>query len=83
MQAQGLTIRAGKDFELIDINDNPHFEESWKEYYQLRKRKGVTEEMARRRGANSTLIGALMVRLPCRWFIVRHDGTFLRPLRYF
>lgn len=64
LQAQGLTIRAGKDFELIDINDNPHFEESWKEYYQLRKRKGVTEEMARRRvRANSTLIGALMVRL--------------------
>ncbi|EGV35995.1 NADP-dependent malic enzyme [Neisseria weaveri] len=64
LQSQGLTIQPGKDFELIDINCNPHFEESWKEYYQLRKRKGVTEEMARRRlRANSTLIGALMVRL--------------------
>ncbi|QEY26049.1 NADP-dependent malic enzyme [Neisseria zalophi] len=64
LQAQGLTIQQGKDFELIDIDNNPHFEASWKEYYQLRKRKGVTEEMARRRlRANSTLIGALMVRL--------------------
>ncbi|UOO78054.1 NADP-dependent malic enzyme [Neisseria sp. Dent CA1/247] len=64
LQSQGLTIQPSKDFELIDINCNPHFEESWKEYYQLRKRKGVTEEMARRRlRANSTLIGALMVRL--------------------
>ncbi|MCS4533466.1 NADP-dependent malic enzyme [Neisseria montereyensis] len=64
LHAQGLTIQQGKDFELIDIDNNPHFEESWKEYYQLRKRKGVTEEMARRRvRANSTLIGALMVRL--------------------
>ncbi|OSI22759.1 NADP-dependent malic enzyme [Neisseria dumasiana] len=64
LQSQGLTIQPGKDFDLIDISDNPYFEESWKEYYQLRKRKGVTEEMARRRmRANSTLIGALMVRL--------------------
>ncbi|WP_272928308.1 phosphate acyltransferase, partial [Neisseria gonorrhoeae] len=33
LQSQGLTIQPGKDFELIDINCNPHFEESWKEYY--------------------------------------------------
>ncbi|TFU99082.1 NADP-dependent malic enzyme, partial [Bacillus stratosphericus] len=64
IQSQGLTIQPGKDFELVDIIENPYFEESWKEYYQLRKRRGVTEEMARRRmRANSTLIGALMVRL--------------------
>ncbi|KPN72436.1 NADP-dependent malic enzyme [Neisseria sp. 83E34] len=64
LQSQGLTIQPGRDFELIDIDDNPHFEASWKEYYRLRQRKGVTEEMARRRvRANSTLIGALMVRL--------------------
>ncbi|EGZ48537.1 NADP-dependent malic enzyme [Neisseria wadsworthii] len=64
LQSQGLTIQPGRDFELIDIDDNPRFEASWKEYYRLRQRKGVTEEMARRRvRANSTLIGALMVRL--------------------
>ena len=64
LQSQGLTIRAGTDFELIDINDNPHFEASAKAYYELLKRKGVTEEMARRRvRANSTLVGALMVHL--------------------
>ena len=64
LQAQGLTIQAGKDFEVVDIQNNPYFEESWKEYYNLRKRKGVTEEMARRRlRANSTLVGALMLSL--------------------
>ena len=62
--AQGLTIQAGKDFELVDIKNSPYYEESWKEYYNLRKRLGVTEEMARRRlKANSTLVGALMVKL--------------------
>lgn len=64
LQSLGLSIRAGVDFEIIDIHTNPYFEESWKEYYRLLQRKGVTEEMARRRMlANSTLIGALMVRL--------------------
>ncbi|WP_274584264.1 NADP-dependent malic enzyme [Neisseria leonii] len=64
LHSQGLTIRSGTDFELIDINDNPYFDESAKAYYELLKRKGVTEEMARRRvRANSTLVGALMVRL--------------------
>ncbi len=64
LHAQGLTIQAGKDFDIIDPYANPYFEASWKEYYQLLKRRGVTEEMARRRvRANTTLVGALMVRL--------------------
>ncbi|EIC13681.1 NADP-dependent malic enzyme [Kingella kingae] len=64
LEAQGLTIQAGKDFDLIDLVDNPYYEECWKTYYDLQKRKGVTEEMARRRMmANQTLIGATMVRL--------------------
>lgn len=64
LETQGLTIQAGKDFDLIDLVENPYYEESWKTYYNLQKRKGVTEEMARRRMmANSTLIGATMVRL--------------------
>lgn len=64
IQQQGLTIKAGRDFDLIDIAHNPHYEESWKTYYDLQKRKGVTEEMARRRMlVNPTLIGATLVRL--------------------
>lgn len=64
IQQQGLTIQAGRDFDLINIADNPYYEESWKHYYDLQKRKGVTEEMARRRMlVNPTLIGATMVKL--------------------
>lgn len=64
IEAQGLTIQAGKDFDLVDLLDNPYYEESWKTYYDLQNRKGVTEEMARKRLlANHTLIGATMVRL--------------------
>lgn len=58
----GLTIQAGKDFELVNNQNDPRYRDYWNEYYQLVKRKGVTEEMARRRViGNTTLIGALMV----------------------
>ncbi|WP_027008724.1 NADP-dependent malic enzyme [Conchiformibius kuhniae] len=64
LQAQGLTIQAGKDFELVDMTENPYYEESWQLYYDLLKRRGVTAKMARRRViANTTLVGAAMVRL--------------------
>ena len=64
IQAQGLTIQPGKDFELVDLEENPHYEESWKLYYSLTQRRGVTAEMARRRlMANPTLIAAAMVHL--------------------
>ncbi len=60
----GLTIQPGKDFELVNNESDPRYREYWEEYYRLLKRKGVTEEMARRRMiGNTTLIGAMMVRL--------------------
>ncbi len=58
----GLNLQAGKDFELVNNQRDPRYREYWGEYYQSMKRKGITEEMARRRViGNTTLIGALMV----------------------
>lgn len=60
----GLTIQPGKDFELVNNESDPRYRDYWVEYYRLRKRLGVTEEMARRRMiGNSTLIGAMMVHM--------------------
>lgn len=59
----GLTIQPGKDFELVDNEDDPRYREYWQDYYRLMKRNGVTQEIAKRSVINdSTLIGALMVR---------------------
>ncbi|SCK29868.1 NADP-dependent malic enzyme [Vogesella sp. LIG4] len=59
----GLKLEAGKDFELVNNESDPRYAEYWKDYYQLMKRKGVSQEQARRRViGNTTLIGALMVR---------------------
>ncbi|KMJ53238.1 malic enzyme [Vogesella sp. EB] len=59
----GLKIEIGVDFELVNNESDPRFADYWKEYYELSKRKGVSQEQARRRViGNTTLIGALMVR---------------------
>ncbi len=59
----GLKLEAGKDFELVNNESDPRFNDYWQEYYSLMKRKGVSQEQARRRViGNTTLIGALMVR---------------------
>ncbi len=60
----GFTIQPDKDFELVNNENDPRYREYWEEYYRLRKRHGVTEEMARRRMiGNATLIGAMMLHM--------------------
>ncbi len=60
IEEYGLTIRPGKDFELLDYDDN---EDLWTLYHSLTERTGKTESEARELIRNSTTIqGALMVR---------------------
>ncbi|WP_306173624.1 NADP-dependent malic enzyme [Limnobacter humi] len=58
----GLRIKAGADFDLINPEYDERYKEFWGTYYDLTKRKGVTEAYAkietRRR---HTLIGSLMI----------------------
>lgn len=59
----GLTIQAGKDFELVNNENDPRYRDYWEEYYNIMKREGITEAIAKKRViGNSTLIGSLMVR---------------------
>ena len=59
----GLNLRVGEDFELVNNENDPRFKEYWNEYYELMKRRGVSQELARREvSRKTTLIGALMVR---------------------
>ena len=37
----GLRLTAGVDFEIVDNEDNPRYEECWKHYYELTKRKAL------------------------------------------
>ena len=60
----GLRMQPGVDFELIDNENNPRYEECWTHYYQLTKRKGITEAIAKRVvRSNTTVLASTLVNL--------------------
>ncbi|MCW5719737.1 MAG: NADP-dependent malic enzyme [Devosia sp.] len=59
----GLTIRPGKDFEVINPEDDPRYRDYVADFHELVGRKGVTPDTARTIvRTNTTVIGALAVR---------------------
>ena len=68
IEAAGLRIREGDDFEIVHADACPffeeHFEEFWTTYHRIMERKGISPDYARREvRRRATLYGALMVRL--------------------
>ena len=68
IEAAGLRIREGVDFEVVTTDHcqffDDHYEEFWTTYHRLTERKGVSPDFARREiRRRATLYGALMVRL--------------------
>ena len=58
----GLRMRPGRDFELVNVNDDPRFDDYWRHYYQRNARDGITIEAAKNLLRSRTaLIAALMV----------------------
>ena len=59
----GLRMRAGTDFELVNPDSDPRYKELWQDYYELTCRKGISVEYAKREmRRRTTLIGAMLVR---------------------
>ena len=68
IEAAGLRIREGEDFEVVHSENcsffDAHYEEFWTTYHRIMERKGVSPDYARREvRRRNTLYGALMVRL--------------------
>ncbi|MFP5430084.1 MAG: NADP-dependent malic enzyme [Gammaproteobacteria bacterium] len=58
----GLRIRAGKDFELVNQDEDPRFKDYWTYYHKLMERRGVSPELAQKEvRRRATLIGSLLV----------------------
>ncbi|AFJ46197.1 NADP-dependent oxaloacetate-decarboxylating malate dehydrogenase [Shimwellia blattae] len=58
----GLQIEAGKDFDIVNNESDPRFKTYWTEYYNMMKRRGVSQEQAQRAViSNPTVIGAIML----------------------
>ena len=79
----GLKIRPGKDFELINPEDDPRYRTYVDEYFALVGRRGVTLEAARTAvRTNTTVIAALSVRRgEADALICGVEGRFERHLR--
>jgi malate dehydrogenase (oxaloacetate-decarboxylating)(NADP+) len=64
IERAGLRMQAGRDFEIVNPEDDARFRQYWEAYHRLNARAGVTPEMAKAavRRSNTT-IAALMVHL--------------------
>jgi malate dehydrogenase (oxaloacetate-decarboxylating)(NADP+) len=63
IERAGLRLAAGRDFELVDPENDARFREYWDTYRQLMAREGVTPDVAKAAVRRSnTLISALMLR---------------------
>ena len=61
-EKMGLEIRPGRDFNIVNPEDDPRYRDYWGSYHDLMKRHGVTPDLAKAiMRTNSTAIGAVMV----------------------
>jgi malate dehydrogenase (oxaloacetate-decarboxylating)(NADP+) len=57
-----LRLEEGRDFELVDPEDDPRYKEYWSTYHMLMERKGITPAMAKTIiRTDTTAIAALMI----------------------
>ena len=84
IERAGLTLRAGRDFDLVNPENDPRYRDYWQSYHAIMARRGVTHDLARAiMRTNSTAIGAVMVQrgeadsLICGTF-----GQYLWHLKY-
>ena len=63
IERAGLRLQAGRDFEIVDPENDPRFRAYWETYHQLMGRDGVSPEAAKAAVRRSnTLIASLMVK---------------------
>ncbi|MCF9000289.1 NADP-dependent malic enzyme [Acinetobacter nectaris] len=63
IQKLGLRLHNGINIEIVDQEHNPQYEECWKNYHEVMKRKGVTVEYAQREARRrSTIIASMLVK---------------------
>ncbi len=58
----GLPIRPGRDFDLVNPENDPRYREYWETYHAIMARQGVTPDLAKAiMRTNTTAIAAVMV----------------------
>ncbi len=61
-ERHGLSVRPGRDFEIVNPENDPRYRDYWTTYHELMERDGVTPDIARAvMRTNTTAIGAVAV----------------------
>ena len=47
IEKYGLRLKEGRDFEVVNIDDDPRYRDYWQAYHRMTERKGVTEQLAK------------------------------------
>jgi malate dehydrogenase (oxaloacetate-decarboxylating)(NADP+) len=83
VQRFGLTVKPGRDFEVIDPADDPRYKDYWTLYHALTGRQGITPDAARTIvRSNATVIASLgLKRGDADAMICGLEGGFMRHLR--
>jgi malate dehydrogenase (oxaloacetate-decarboxylating)(NADP+) len=84
LQRYGLSIRPGRDFALINPEDNPRYRDFVQTYLEAAGRKGITPDAARTLvRTNATVLAAIAVRRnEADAMICGVEGRFLSHLRH-
>jgi malate dehydrogenase (oxaloacetate-decarboxylating)(NADP+) len=63
IERYGLRLKLGSDVEVVNILDDPRYRDTWMEYFNIARRKGVSRGQAQIEvRTRTTLIGAMLVR---------------------
>ena len=84
IEREGLQLKPGEDFEVINPQDDPRYRDYWGAYHEIMERRGVTPDLARAiMRTNSTAIAAIAVRRgDADSMICGAFGQYLWHLRY-
>ncbi|MEZ5740755.1 MAG: NADP-dependent malic enzyme [Burkholderiaceae bacterium] len=84
IERQGMRIRAGEHFELVNPEQDERYRDYWQTYHEMAERRGVTEAVARlEMRRRLTLIGAMMIaKGEADGMICGLVGTFQEHLNY-
>jgi malate dehydrogenase (oxaloacetate-decarboxylating)(NADP+) len=83
-ERNAIPLRIGRDFELVNPEDDPRYREYWGTYHAIMQRRGVTPDLARAiMRTNTTAIAAVMVhRGEAESMICGTFGQYLWHLKY-
>jgi malate dehydrogenase (oxaloacetate-decarboxylating)(NADP+) len=83
-ERNAIPLKVGRDFELVNPEDDPRYREYWGTYHAIMERRGVTPDLARAiMRTNTTAIAATMVhRGEADSMICGTFGQYLWHLKY-